>query len=63
MKAEVIKIDVPVPTGIVIPAYRVDIEVYQVIGYHEATIRKATYNVYEKREIANYGRTPSIRAR
>ena len=32
MKAEVIKIDVPVGTDTAIPAYRVDIEDYQVIG-------------------------------
>ena len=54
MKAEVIKIDVPVGTGIAIPAYRVDIEDYQVIGYHESTTRKATYNVYEQEAVANY---------
>jgi hypothetical protein len=40
MKAEVIKIDVPAGKGIEIPAYRVDIEEYQVIGYHESTTRK-----------------------
>ncbi len=54
MKAEVIKIDVPIETGIAIPAYRVDIEDYQGIGYHESTTRKATYNVYEHEAVANY---------
>ena len=54
MKAEVIKIDVPVEAGIAIPAFRVEIEDYQVIGYHESTTRKATYNVYENEAIANY---------
>lgn len=54
MRAEVIKIDVPVETGIAIPAYRVDIEDYKVIDYHESTTRKATYNVYEQEEVANY---------
>lgn len=54
MKAEVIKIDVPVGTDTAIPAYRVDIEDYQVVGYHESTIRKATYNVYEHEAVANY---------
>lgn len=54
MKAEVIKIDVPVGQGTAIPAYRVDIEDYQVIGYHESTTRKATYNVYMNEAVANY---------
>lgn len=54
MKAEVIKIDVPVGTGIAIPAFRVDIEDYQVIGYHESVTSKATYNVYENEAVANY---------
>lgn len=54
MKAKVIRIDVPVIADIFIPAYRVDIKVYQIIGYHEATIRKTTYNVYENKAIANY---------
>ena len=54
MKAEVIKIDVAVGMVIEIPSYRVDIEDYQVIGYHESTIRKATYNVYEHEAVANY---------
>lgn len=54
MKAEVIKIDVPVGTGVAIPAYRVDIEDYHVIGWRESTTRKATYNVYENEAIANY---------
>lgn len=54
MKAEVTKIDVPVGIGIAIPAYRVDIEDYQVVGYHESTTRKATYNVYEQEAVANY---------
>jgi hypothetical protein len=54
MKAEVIKIDVPVGPDTAIPAYRVDIEDYQVIGYHESTTRKATYNVYENEAVANY---------
>lgn len=63
MKAKVIKIDVPVGKDTAIPAYRVDIEDYQVIdydiegyqanqviGYH----RKGTYNVYEQEAVANY---------
>lgn len=54
MKAKVIKISVPTGTGTTIPAYRVDIEEYQVIGYHESTTRKATYNVYENEAVANY---------
>lgn len=54
MKAEVIKIDVPVGTDTAIPAYRVDIEDYQVIGYHESITRKGTYNVYEQEAVANY---------
>lgn len=54
MKAEVIKIDVHVGTGIAMPVYRVDIEDYQVIGYHESTTRKATYNVYDNKAVANY---------
>ena len=54
MKAEVIKISVPIGTGMAMLAYRVDIEDYQVIGYHESTTRKATYNVYEQEAVANY---------
>lgn len=54
MKAKVIKIEVPVGKDTAIPAYRVDIEDYQVIGYHESTTRKATYNVYENVAVANY---------
>lgn len=54
MKAEVIKIDVPVGRGIAMPVYRVDIEECQVIGYHEMTTRKATYNVYDNKAVANY---------
>lgn len=54
MKAEVIKIAVPIGTDIAMTAYRVDIEDYQVIGYHESTTRKATYNVYENGAVANY---------
>lgn len=54
MKAEVIKIAVPIGTDTAIPAYRVDIEDYRVIGYHESTTRKATYNVYENEAVANY---------
>ena len=54
MKAEVIKIAVPVGKDITTSAYRVDIEDYQVIGYHESTTRKATYNVYEQEAVAHY---------
>lgn len=54
MKAEVTKIDVPTGTGTAIPVYRVDIEDYHIIGYHESTTRKATYNVYENEAVANY---------
>ena len=54
MTAEVIKIAVSAGTDTAIPAYRVDVEDYQVIGYHESTTRKTTYNVYENEAVANY---------
>ena len=54
MKAEVIKIAVPVGTDTAIAVYRVDVEDHQVIGYHESITWKATYNVYEHEEVANY---------
>ena len=54
MKSEVTKIAVPVGQDTAITVYRVDIENYQVIGYHESTKRKATYNVYENEAVANY---------
>lgn len=54
MKAEVIKTAVSVGQDTAITIYRVDIEDYQVIGYHESTTKKATYNVYENEAVANY---------
>lgn len=54
MKAKIIEIAVPVGQGIAMTVYRVDIEDYQVIGYHESTTRKATYNVYEHEAVAKY---------
>ena len=54
MTAEVIKVEVPIGNGLAMSAYRVELDQWQVLDYHETVTRKATYGVYEHEAIANY---------